>query len=47
LGKQIAALLDTETLLTGVANGNVRPELKTIAVLEGVAKVFVTSWASG
>ena len=33
LGRQVAALLDTETPLTGVANGNVRSELKTIAEL--------------
>ncbi|MBI4324844.1 MAG: hypothetical protein HY674_06225, partial [Chloroflexi bacterium] len=33
LGGQVAALLDTENLLPGVANGNVRPELKTIAEL--------------
>ncbi len=31
LGKQIASLLDTETPLTGVADGNVRHELKGIA----------------
>jgi hypothetical protein len=33
LGRQVAALLDTETLLPGVANGNVRPELKVVAEL--------------
>jgi hypothetical protein len=43
LGKQIAALLDTETLLTGVANGNVRPELKTIAVLSSTANLTLTA----
>jgi len=43
LGKQIAALLDTETLLTGVANGNVRPELKTIAVLSSTENLSVTA----
>lgn len=43
LGKQIAALLDTETLLTGVANGNVRPELKTIAVLSSTQNLSLTA----
>jgi hypothetical protein len=43
LGKQIAALLDTETPLTGVANGNVRPELKTIAVLSPTANLSLTA----
>ena len=33
LGKQVAALLDTETPVEGVTAGKVRPELKTIAVL--------------
>ncbi len=33
LGKQIAALLDTETLVVGVTSGTIRPELKTIAVI--------------
>ena len=33
LGKQIAALLDTETLVVGVTTGEIRPELKTIAVI--------------
>jgi hypothetical protein len=43
LGKQVAALLDTETLLTGVANGNVRPELKTIAVLSSTKNLSLTA----
>jgi hypothetical protein len=43
LGKQVAALLDTETLLTGVANGNVRPELKTIAVLSATSNLSLTA----
>ena len=43
LGKQVTALLDTETPLTGVANGNVRPELKTIAVLSSTANLSLTA----
>ena len=43
LGKQVAALFDTETLLTGVANGNVRPELKTIAVLSSTKNLSLTA----
>jgi hypothetical protein len=43
LGKQVAALLDTETPVTGVANGNVRPELKTIAVLSSTANLSLTA----
>jgi len=43
LGKQVAALLDSETPLTGVANGNVRPELKTIAVLSSTANLSLTA----
>jgi hypothetical protein len=43
LGKQIAALFDTETLLTGVANGNVRSELKTIAVLSSTKNLSLTA----
>ena len=42
LGRQVAALLDTETDLTGVANGNVRPELKTIAVLSSTSDLSLT-----
>jgi hypothetical protein len=33
LGRQVAALLDTEAPLPGIADGRVRPELKTIAEL--------------
>jgi hypothetical protein len=33
LGRQVAALLDTETLVPGVANGKLRPELKAVAEL--------------
>jgi hypothetical protein len=33
LGRQVAALLDTDTLLPGVANGKLRPELKAVAEL--------------
>ncbi|MGA2852747.1 MAG: type ISP restriction/modification enzyme [Verrucomicrobiota bacterium] len=43
LGKQVAALFDTETPLTGVANGNVRPELKTIAVLSSTKNLSLTA----
>jgi hypothetical protein len=43
LGKQVTALLDTETHLTGVANGNVRPELKTIAVLSSTKDLSLTT----
>ena len=43
LGKQVAALLDTETPLTGVANGSVRPELKTIAVLSSTKNLSLTA----
>jgi len=35
LGRQIAALLDTETPVAGVTTGTIRPELRTIAVAEG------------
>jgi hypothetical protein len=33
LGKQVAALLDTETAVTGVTTGNIRPELRNLAVI--------------
>jgi len=36
LGRQVAALLDTETPVPGVTVGTIRPELKTIAVLARV-----------
>lgn len=32
LGRQVAALLDTETLVTGVTTGKIRDDLKTVAV---------------
>ena len=43
LGRQVAALLDTEKPLMGVANGNVRPELKSIAVLSSTANLSLTA----
>jgi hypothetical protein len=43
VGKQVAALLDTDTPLTGVANGNVRAELKTIAVLSSTVNLSLTA----
>ena len=43
LGEQVAALLDSETQLTGVANGSVRPELKTIAVLSSTRDLSLTA----
>ena len=33
LGKQVAALLDTETAVTGVTTGSIRPELRNLAVI--------------
>jgi hypothetical protein len=36
LGRQIAALLDTETPVPGVTSGKIRPELKAIAVVSRV-----------
>ncbi len=36
LGRQIAALLDPETPVSGVTSGKLRPELKTIAVVSRV-----------
>jgi hypothetical protein len=33
LGRQLAALLDPETLVKGVTAGTIRPELKTLAVI--------------
>jgi hypothetical protein len=35
LGRQIAALLDTESPMAGVTVGTIRPELKNIAVVQG------------
>ena len=43
LGKQVAALLDTESPLPGVADGGVRPELKTIAVLSSTSNLCLTA----
>lgn len=37
LGKQIAALLDTETAVSGVTSGSVRAELRNIAVIRQVS----------
>ena len=36
LGRQVAALLDTETAVHGVTAGNLRPELKVIGVVARV-----------
>jgi hypothetical protein len=36
LGKRIAALLDTETQVSGVTSGSIRAELRTIAVIRRV-----------
>jgi hypothetical protein len=36
LGRQVAALLDTESSVTGVISGTIRPELKTIAAVSRV-----------
>jgi hypothetical protein len=36
LGRQVAALLDTERTVKGVTSGSIRPELKTIAVVSRV-----------
>jgi hypothetical protein len=36
LGRQIAALLDTETPTPGVTSGKIRPELRTVAVVSRV-----------
>jgi hypothetical protein len=43
LGKQIAALLDTEAPVDGVTAGNLRAETKTIAVLSSTASLSVTA----
>ncbi len=43
LGNQVAALLDAETPLTGIANGNVQPELKTIAVLSSASNLSLNA----
>jgi len=33
LGRQVAALLDTETTVSGITTGSIRPELRSIAVI--------------
>ena len=43
LGKQVAALLDTENGVEGVTAGKLRPEFKTIAVLSSTANLSVTA----
>ncbi len=55
LGRQVAALLDTETAVPGVTSGTVRDELKTIAVVSRVGGGALTpaefaltaGWGSG
>ena len=55
LGREVAALLDTETPVPGVTSGAVRPELKTIAVVSRVGGGALTpkefaltaGWGSG
>jgi hypothetical protein len=55
LGRQVAALLDTETTVLGVTSGTIRDELKTIAVVSRVGGGALTpaefaltaGWGSG
>jgi predicted helicase len=55
LGREVAALLDTETAVPGVTSGTVRDELKTIAVVSNVGGGMLTpaefaltaGWGSG
>lgn len=55
LGRDVAALLDTETLAPGVTSGTIRAELKTIAVVSRVGGGALTAaefaltagWGSG
>jgi hypothetical protein len=48
LGKRIAALLDTELAVPGVTDGQIRPELKTLAVLSSTANLALTAgWGHG
>ena len=55
LGRQVAALLDTETAVPGVTSGTIRDELKTIAVVSRVGGGALTpaefaltaGWGSG
>lgn len=49
LGRRVAALLDTETPVTGVTSGTVRAELRQIGVLEGSSPLNLTitaGWGS-
>ena len=43
LGKQVAALLDTENGVEGVTAGKLRPEFKTIAVLSSAKNLTLTA----
>lgn len=43
LGKRVAALLDTEAPVPGVTGGQIRPELRTIAVLSSTANLALTA----
>ena len=43
LGKQVAALLDTENGVEGVTAGKLRPEFKTIAVLSSTKNLSLTA----
>ena len=43
LGRQVAALLDTESGAEGVTAGKLRPEFKTIAVLSSTANLSLTA----
>lgn len=43
LGKQIAALLNTEMPVEGITAGKLRPEIKVIAVLSSTANLSVTA----
>ncbi len=43
LGKQVAALLDTENGVDGVTAGKLKPEFKTIAVLSSTKNLSVTA----
>ena len=55
LGREVAALLDTETPVPGVTSGTVRPEFKTIAVVSRVGGgqlkpeefALTAGWGSG
>jgi hypothetical protein len=43
LGKQLAALLNTETSVDGVTAGKLRPEFKTLAVLSSTSNLSLTA----